>query len=164
MPRRESSDDITCNDAASCQNEVGFRSLGAKVNSMYPVVLVVHYNQLESHTFQWVSQNVMGLCIFVWSSMPVGLMRAVRATSVDLDRDRVQGRVGGESDLRTLASGPTVNRADQIATGGWHPPPGIINRHDKMDDSHCASQNSHHHQSRTIRNRAQDEDNPSNTE
>ena len=52
-------------------------------------------------------------------------------------------RLGGESDLRTLESGHIVIWADPFATGGWHPPPQIISRHEKMHDSCCAPQINH---------------------
>ena len=91
--------------------------------------------------------------------MPVGLMRTLRAR-LDLDNDGdkvVFRRLCGESDLRTLDVGHTVIRADPFATGGWRPPPDIIIRHEKVDGSNCAFQNSYHHQSRTIQNRVQDQ-------
>ena len=66
--------------------------------------------------------------------MPVGLTRTLRARlDLDQDGDKVEfRRFGRESDLRNLECGHTVIRADQFATGGWHPPPGIISRHEKV--------------------------------
>ena len=78
---------------------------------------------------------------------------------LDLDTDGDQvvfRRFGRESDIRTLESGHTLIRDDQLATGGWHPPPEIISRCERMADSHCSSQSSYYDQSMTIQYRLQD--------